>query len=583
MNQLALGLVACDRKLKAGDGEGREHGVIPAAPSHPARHRAERPAQYRCMTDTLPSGQSAAAPLLRRGAEVAMTLLVALWACFLNLGGMNDPVSPMDEGLLLVYPELVMQGAVPHRDFWTAYGPVLFWVLGGVYSIGGVDIRLERVVAIAARVILALGMLRLLRPFGLVTAVAGALASAWMAAGFPLRAATWLFATMLLVWGLTLLLGQRGEHQRRWPTILLGGILLGLAIGVRLDTVALAAVCCGALAVASLPPGVRRFGIMGLVVGLMPTVVHINIAGPAQVIQNVLIDPVFRMPAGRRLPVPPASWLDAAKLYAIVLSIGAIAAAAVAVFRQKQGDNPWQRRVRVPVVVLGVMAVCLLPHALQRCDRNHLVLAAAMIVPLLAVAAASAFRSRAAQWAGAVVLLAVVVGAFRDIAWQPLNNVFLRIQGVPPMGVWVEANGRRLPVWGPDAAAATSSLMKAIDNHLASANPGEIQTVYVAPADLTRTNYNDTHLYHLLMPRLRPAGYYFDMNPGVNNRVGSRTVADLEAADLLILSTQWDNWTEPNASMQRGWEEPNCVAEQLFEKVNTFGPYRLYARHITQQ
>jgi hypothetical protein len=44
-------------------------------------------------------------------AAVILTLLVPIWSSF------EKPADEMDEGALLVYPELILKGQVPYRDF----------------------------------------------------------------------------------------------------------------------------------------------------------------------------------------------------------------------------------------------------------------------------------------------------------------------------------------------------------------------------------------------------------------------------------------------------------------------------------
>jgi hypothetical protein len=47
----------------------------------------------------------------------------------------------MDEGMLLVYPELIAHGKLPYRDFETFYGPGNLWKLAGSYAVFGAQIR----------------------------------------------------------------------------------------------------------------------------------------------------------------------------------------------------------------------------------------------------------------------------------------------------------------------------------------------------------------------------------------------------------------------------------------------------------
>ena len=101
------------------------------------------------------------------------------------------------------------------------------------------------------------------------------------------------------------------------------------------------------------------------------------------------------------------------------------------------------------------------------------------------------------------------------------------------------------------------------------------QRLFVGPADLRRTNYNDTFLYHLL-PQLTPATYFLEMNPLSANRPGSRLSADLLSADWLILDHRLDDWSEPNESSRFGSDAPNQIVQSTFELRVRRGPYDIY-------
>jgi hypothetical protein len=60
----------------------------------------------------------------------------------------------MDEGALLVYPELILKGRLPYRDFETFYGPANALVLSGVYAISGPNIFVERTVGLFYRILI---------------------------------------------------------------------------------------------------------------------------------------------------------------------------------------------------------------------------------------------------------------------------------------------------------------------------------------------------------------------------------------------------------------------------------------------
>jgi hypothetical protein len=73
-----------------------------------------------------------------------------------------------------------------------------------------------------------------------------------------------------------------------------------------------------------------------------------------------------------------------------------------------------------------------------------------------------------------------------------------------------------------------------------STEPGD--RLFVGPDDLAHPVYNDTFLYYLL-PRLVPASYFLEMNPGTADRPGSSLGEDVSSADVLILTSRYDDWT----------------------------------------
>ncbi len=79
------------------------------------------------------------------------------------------------------------------------------------------------------------------------------------------------------------------------------------------------------------------------------------------------------------------------------------------------------------------------------------------------------------------------------------------------------------------------------------------------------------------MPRLRPASFYTELNPGVSNSDDSGLASDLRSADYVLLSSRWDRWHEPNASADYGSDEPARVVRSRFSPVAKSGSYVLYA------
>ena len=84
-------------------------------------------------TDAEP--RSHPAPFWRRHATgLALTFIGALFALPLR-GLLRLQGPPMEEGFMLVFPEQVLEGAVPNVDFLHLYGPGSLWGLAGAFQV----------------------------------------------------------------------------------------------------------------------------------------------------------------------------------------------------------------------------------------------------------------------------------------------------------------------------------------------------------------------------------------------------------------------------------------------------------------
>jgi len=143
-------------------------------------------------------------------------------------------------------------------------------------------------------------------------------------------------------------------------------------------------------------------------VGLVPVLVHVALVGPVTAIEGMVVDPVVRLRGGRDLP-RPSSWdrLDGflqrvAELdppmrplpspapsrslflwffLLLAVTIGVVAAGVVAV-RRRGGDG------RSGVLLAGALvALGIVPQALQRADSTHLAWVSVVVLPLAVLAA----------------------------------------------------------------------------------------------------------------------------------------------------------------------------------------------------
>ena len=83
--------------------------------------------------------QSRSVPAWDRRDAIALAIIAVVVAIPLR-GLMRDHATPMEEGFMLVFPEQVLKGFIPNRDFLHLYGPGSLWVLAAVYKVFGEEI-----------------------------------------------------------------------------------------------------------------------------------------------------------------------------------------------------------------------------------------------------------------------------------------------------------------------------------------------------------------------------------------------------------------------------------------------------------
>ena len=209
--------------------------------------------------------------------------------------------------------------------------------------------------------------------------------------------------------------------------------------------------------------------------------------------------------------------------------------------------------------------LALLPLTLSRPDAFHIApvavtpLSLLPAVALLLLGGVVAARGRAIAAAFVVLTTLVVVSTYKDVGLGRIRDV----------------NEARDAYRGFEDDANRDSIRAVVARTRELSQPGE--SLFVGPQDLRRTNYGPTYMYFLLRD-LEPASYYMEMNPGTANREGSGLADELRRADWLILTSEWDDWNEPNDSTVNGPSEPNEVVRDDFCLRFEHGAYRLYER-----
>ena len=483
----------------------------------------------------------------------------------------------MDEGSLLVYPELILKGQLPYRDFETFYGPGNFWVLSAAYALFGTDMLIERAVGLIYRLLILVSIFGIAQRWGPVTAT-GTMALMGMLLAFTgLYAGPWIAAAAFALCSLWMI----ARVDSRWRCFV-GGIFGGMAVLCRADL-------GPALVVSALPllllmkrEGRVRY-LAGFGLASLPLVWLMVVVGPGQLLHSLFLFPVFHLNPARRLPILSAEdYL--VYLLCVHLLVSAINVAAGVVAVRKE---PAQTRGRL-LLGAALLGLGLTHYALQRFDFNHVLFALFLPLSLLPLSILVLLPAKSGTLLGRtrpglailIAFIAMQVGLsqfcglyykwFGEGIRHPLTREAFTKRHDSDLGIFIRQHGRSFSFRTEEEASTADSVLTELDK---MSSPG--QRLFVGPADLRRTNFGDTYIYYL-MPHLRPATYFLEMNPFSANAPDSRLARDVKSADWLVLNRMWDYWDEPNESRQLGPDAPNTVVQTEFDLVGEYGLYLLY-------
>ncbi len=535
-------------------------------------------------------------------AVVAVLVAVPLRGLYRFTGG------TMEEGFMLYFPELLGEGLVPNVDFLHLYGPGSLHALLGWYEVFGYSLPAERTFGLLQHLGIIFGLFALARPWGRLAATGVASLSVfYVLTPVALTAMAWNGGLALTSWAVVFAL--RGLHlvdaaaqRRAW---IVAGVLAGLALSFRPDLGLALALVLGWFLWRQQPS--RRPLVIGLAVGLLPSWVHLVMAGPVRAFEGMFLDPVFRLRAGRELPRPP-SWsrLDGGLqavaeeippwwrlphftasqtlfLWFRLMVLGTLALLGFAVWQRRRGDvNPRS----MVLLAVALVSVGILPQALQRPDSAHLNWVTCVSFPFMIVAVAEAVARWRPRWerrravAAGLATALTVTFAFTALFTFRYYLLHTRIGLEQVASPFKVQRGDRYFYLGDYEAFV--AVQAAVDEVAARSEPGD--RLLVGPLDLRRTWYSDVFIYWLL-PELEPATYFIEMDPGLANAEDSGLAEDVASADFVILTGLWAGWMEPNESMDYGSDEPNRVLTERFCVVDRWEDDQavLYERCDRQQ
>ena len=538
---------------------------------------------------------------LETGDVVAIGILVVAFLVPLR-GLLRIQGPPMEEGFMLVFPDRVLHGAIPNKDFLHLYGPGSLWVLAGVFKAFGTSLTVERVFGLLQQMTIVFGVFFLARRWGRTVALGCALLSLLFIVPTGLTALAWVGAVGLGLLALVAGAASRDatDSRRAQRLALLTGVLVGFALLYRIDLILAAGLSVLALGWGTRRALQQRFGI-GLGLGLLPYVIHLATAGPDNVLRGMITDPLFKLRGGRSLPIPP-SWnhLDGTlerfgslvqlawpfptvhtpaqlTIWFVFLLASVTALVGIGVWAVRRDRTSLRPRVLLAVAAFSVGIV---PQTLQRADSAHLAWVSCVSMAFVPVAALEILRVHRPRWStrtvgvgATVILFAVIAVVIPDYTVRLYTDYTEQTFGNHYLAHGISHRGRSWYTAYASDAAPTTRLLDTIER---ITKPG--QRLFVGPEDLRRTPYSDAFFYYLL-PQLTPSTYYIEMDPGLANAKDSGLANEVRRADVLILSSVWSTWDEPNNSRRLGPDTANQVVRTDFCLVGDFGPhYKLYRR-----
>jgi hypothetical protein len=506
----------------------------------------------------------------KRSQALPWVVALTIWLLVLVLPLRSEfaaPIGPQDEGLLLVYPALMLHGAVPNGTFESVYGAGSYWPIAGAFAVFGSSVAVERCVALLYWIVLSGSLFGLVaRRRGPLTGALAASASVLLLAGpIGLIAYAWVGAVALGALGLFFLdhARRRGGAGRGWS--LAAGVAFGLAVSYRLDLALAVGLVLGLLCFVD--RGRLRTVLPGVGIGLLPLLVNVVQAGLAAVVRGQLIGPTFDTGPGRHLPLDRSGFGGE---LALALSIAAtVALIWLGFLAVRRGES------LIPLAA-GLFAAGLLPQGFQRADGIHVAYVACFVLPSVLLAplpqARHAGRGRTSPLAGVLAGVALLVLVW-PLSWSTYRAQVARSIGVDPNPRYVVTNqGRSVLLTSAQQVQDLEQLLRTLDRRAAPQ-----ARVFVGPDDMRRTNLTDTYIYFLL-PQLTPGTFYLEMEPDVANAPDSGLARQVRGDEWLVLTSEWDGWNEPNASMVYRSDAPNRVVRSDFSKVGAWGPWELLQR-----
>jgi hypothetical protein len=457
-----------------------------------------------------------------------------------NLPMMKSPLSPYDEGVILVGAERVLKGQVPYKDFLTVYGPGQVYTLAALFKIFGISVTVERIYDIVIKSFLSLSVYLLIRLLSSnKTAIVGWIMSLiWIEYSYN-HAYPVYPAVLFTFLGIYLLL----LHIRRDRPlfIVLCAVSIVIAIIFRHDLGGLAAVAIAIGLFLRKILGAQKswtqfilYMVSGVCVSLPVIIYFLLNSDLGAIIEDLFLIPMDMVAIQQRLPYPPLTrWNLPFYVFPLVLPVGLIT---FVILRKRKMDDV----LSYGIFFLSLIGTVFLNQVWGRSDTLHLLpvaLTGIVLSPVLFHTFSKMLTQSTRIYFFLFMLFIIFFGVTLSKAISKKIQLFPGSYTIEVINPDIER--AKYPFIPPDYRKVVSFIKK---------NSSADDYIYVGVKNHDQLVFNDAIFYFLA--EKKSATKYHELNPGHTTtlEIQEEMVDELKNRNprLVVLATR--RRLEPNPS-----------------------------------
>jgi hypothetical protein len=543
---------------------------------------------------------------------LAKSVVVFLVSYFILFYGMSRRPIPFDEGLVLTGAMRVAAGQLPHRDFYSLYGPAQFYILAGLFKLFGESLLVERIFDFFMKALVVTS----------VYAIASSYCRRSIAACTSIITVLWLFGlngsgstiipvSLLNLIGSALILPVflRSISTRR---MFAAGTVAGVATLFRYDTgVALLGIhaCAIAIAIYFRFNGIsKRLSIFAstfwpyllgfALLTLPPALYYLSVAPLAPLVHDMILYPAKYYHAGRNLPFP-GIYLKGLENLGIYLPLAIVGISLYAVVGSRLGARgnrafssqsiSEEQKWHGFLVTFGLLALVMYFKGLVRVSIPQMYLS---IVPSLLLIAVLFQHRLTFPRLVRISIICVVWLSVLAAVWSTLHaakSLYVLHLSMPEsmLSSARRASPEIQTTWCKIKNPLTKGFcflpeddrIRAIEFIGSHTRPG--QQLYVGVSNHDRIFANDNLIYFATQ-RL-PATKWSELDPDLENRYDIQTqmVHELErnAPPYIVLDSEFESVHEQNdSSKSSGVTLLDEYIHNKYQPIETFGIMSIWQR-----